>query len=217
MHFCNPRFAQCTGTRLHRRTSGENIVHNHRDLTLEPTSSANHARDIAQAFASGESFLAAAALETDERRRLPGFAGGMGQRLGQPCRLIERAGRQSRPVHGRRCKKIRTREHVGARVHHPTREYWQTVPAPSPLQIEYETARVVVVDECRACAVVGGFSSGAGSAQGIRFEPLRQWKPTAGALGLPKEVQFRPKRGLNDAGAVDNGVRQERSWGPYEV
>lgn len=217
MDFSSASLTQSAGARLQCRSCGENVIHHKDSLSGIAPPRLDRPADIAPAFRGGKPGLALAPLHPRQRAGFPGLAAGLGKRLGQPSSLVETAGRQSGPMHGRGDDKIGPRHRLARSRPHPARENREPVAASAALQVQNELAGVVVIGERGARRVIGWRASrtSAADAKGARI--TRQGEAAAAALRIAQELECAPKRRLDHARAIDDLLGQERARRPDQV
>lgn len=101
-------------------------------------------------------------------------------------------------------------DQFGADLAHPAREHRQAVTPEATLQIKDQPARVIVISQRRTGAIVDRRFARTGAANALRARLLLQWETAMEAGGAREEIEFGPQGRLDDAGAIDDGVRTRR-------
>lgn len=120
-------------------------------------------------------------------------------------------------MHGCRRDKVRTLQRVASGGAHPAGEHGQPIATAAAFQVEDEFSGIVVIDQGRTGAVIDRLAAGAGATDTIGAWIAGQWKAAMAALWIAQELQRAPKRGLDNAGAIDDLLGQQRARRPDQV
>lgn len=119
-------------------------------------------------------------------------------------------------MHGCRRDEIGALERIAGRRAHPAGEDRQAVAAAEALEIEHQSAGVIVISQRGAGRVVSHLATSAGAANAIRAGIVGK-REAAAVAAIAEELQRTPERGRDHAGAIDDVLGQKRARRPDQV